>query len=160
MVQIAANLITMILIGSGRAAWTYVAWGLWWCLLSIERLLGWKPSHRLAAIVSGLITFHLVGLGWVLFRSPSFTAAGRFYQGLFSFNQLAWITYYLPSILFTAALILAIDLASKYRLSFSTGRLRVWRHAILFAAIFILGFLSILDYVRGADVRPFIYGQF
>jgi alginate O-acetyltransferase complex protein AlgI len=152
----------MTLIGLWHgAAWTYVAWGLWHgLLLSVERLLGWKPNHRLAAFVSGLVTFHLVGLGWVLFRSPSFTAAGRFYQGLFSFDQLAWISYYLPSILFTAALIFAIDLASKYRLSLSAGHSRIWRHAIIFAAIFVLSFLSILDYVRGTDVRPFIYGQF
>jgi alginate O-acetyltransferase complex protein AlgI len=162
MVQIAANLLTMTLIGLWHgAAWTYITWGLWHgVLLTIERLLGWKPSHRVSAFVSGLITFHLVGLGWVLFRSPSFTAAVRFYQGLFSFNQLAWLTHYAPSILFTAGLVFGIDLASKDRLMLSTERLRFLRHAIIIAALFVVGFLSILGYIRGTDVRPFIYGQF
>ena len=162
MVQITANLVTMTLIGLWHgAAWTDVAWGLWHgVLLSIERLQGWKPSGRLAAFVSGLITFHLVGLGWVLFRSPSFAAAGRFYQGLFSFNQLVWIKNYLPSILFTAVLIFGTDLASKHQIFLSTGRFRIWRHAIILAVGFILGFLSILSFVRGTDIRPFIYEQF
>jgi len=161
-IQTAANLITMTVIGFWHgAAWTYIAWGLWHgILLTGERLLGWKPNRRWTGVLSGVITFHLVGLGWILFRSPSFAAAGEFLQGLVSFYQMEWLVHYLPSILITAALVFGLDLFQSGRIHISSNRSLFLRRVMVVAAVFVLGFLFVLQYARGSDIRPFIYGQF
>jgi D-alanyl-lipoteichoic acid acyltransferase DltB (MBOAT superfamily) len=78
-----ANLaITMVLGGLWHgAAWTFVAWGaLHGAGLAIERALGVtaETSARrrgLLRVAGGLLTFHLVLAGWVLFRARTFGAA-------------------------------------------------------------------------------------
>ncbi len=114
-IQTFANLVTMILIGFWHgAAWIFVAWGIWHgLLLVIENILRLKPKLKTATIIRGVLTFHLVGIGWVLFGSLSFEAAWRFLIGLFSFTQMSWLPHYLPSILLTAGLVFGIDLLSR-----------------------------------------------
>ena len=58
---------------------------------------------------AGLVTFHLVALGWLLFRADSLASAGRFLAGLVSAQQMQWLAYYAPGVLFTAALVLGLD---------------------------------------------------
>lgn len=93
-------LITMFIGGLWHGAgWTFILWGLWHgILLSMNHVLLKKQrffsSHPfLSGFFSrfiGLpITFLLVALGWVLFRSASIEAAFNIYQGLllpFSIN--------------------------------------------------------------------------
>ena len=81
-------LVTMLLGGLWHgAAWTFVAWGAYHG--------GWLAVHR--AIVERrqgpprtprwfrrLVTFHLVALGWVLFRAGTFENVGRVLRGLFA----------------------------------------------------------------------------
>lgn len=61
------------------AAWTFVLFGLYHGLLyAIERLLNWRPSERPSGwkdLPSMLITFLLVLIGFVIFRSPSVSFA-------------------------------------------------------------------------------------
>jgi len=72
---------TMLLGGLWHgAAWTFVVWGgLHGTYLAVERWLkgrfsGWKPGP--AAIVAlGLLTYVLVNITWVFFRSKDFTVA-------------------------------------------------------------------------------------
>src|SRR5512143_732353 len=106
MVHIAANLVTMTLIGLWHgAAWTYVAWGLWHgLLLSLESFYIFKPERRWQRLVMGVVTFHIVGVGWILFRAGSFSVAWHFLSSLVAFNQMRWLPYYLPSILTTGGL--------------------------------------------------------
>jgi alginate O-acetyltransferase complex protein AlgI len=162
LVQVLANLITMLLIGIWHGAgWTFVLWGLWhgvW--ISLDRLLNWKPNHRLAGFLSGLLTFHLVGLGWIMFNSVSVPASVNFYNGLFAFDQMAWMAYYLPSIVIPLAILFGIDLAQKYSLVLRLNRIPLLRDSIIVATIFLLLALQLLSLARGTDLRPFIYGQF
>jgi len=158
LIQIVANLVTMLLIGLWHgAAWSFIAWGAWHgILLSIERLLNLKPVRRWQSTLTALLTFHLVGVGWVLFRSSSFIAAGRFLAGLFSFQQMQWLPHYLPAIFLAGGLTLALDLWESERL-----RLPGWLRAVVtIAALVTLLALLTLSVVRGSDARPFIYGQF
>lgn len=161
-VQISANLITMTLIGLWHGAgWTFVIWGFWHgLLLSIDAITGIKPVHRWQKIIMGVITFHLVGVGWVLFGAGSFPAALHYLTGLFEFQQMGWITHYLPSILFTAILVFGIDL-------YQVGKLRVpylykynWRPVVVVAGVVVITALTLLNMAHGAEARPFIYGQF
>jgi len=72
----------MITMGLGGlwhgAAWTFVAWGVYHGLLLAGQRV-WRGSRRSAAavqwgagqrILATVVTFHLVCMGWLLFRSP------------------------------------------------------------------------------------------
>ena len=83
-------MITMLLGGLWHGAqWTFVAWGgFHGVLLCIERVFGIghteKPRAALAVAARVALTFGLVTLAWVLFRSPSFGVALTVYRALFA----------------------------------------------------------------------------
>jgi D-alanyl-lipoteichoic acid acyltransferase DltB (MBOAT superfamily) len=158
-VQAAVTLVTMILIGLWHGAgWTFAAWGAWHgLLLALDRLLGWKPHTRWQQAVSAGVTFHLVGLGWVLFGSESPAAAGRFLAGLFSLNQLATLPLFVFPVLAAGALVFGIDLAAARRW---LERWPGWRAALAAAAVVVILSLWLLRFAGGAQARPFIYGRF
>jgi alginate O-acetyltransferase complex protein AlgI len=160
--QVAANLTTMTLIGLWHgAAWTYVAWGFWHgILISAERLFNLKPVRRSARWAQGLLTFHLIAVGWVLFRAESFASAGRFLTGMLSFQQLAWLPRYLPPVLLAGALTLGIDLVSGNFIVPSPSFRRVLRPVLVTACVLVLVCLALLQVLRGVAPQPFIYGQF
>jgi D-alanyl-lipoteichoic acid acyltransferase DltB (MBOAT superfamily) len=76
--------ITMLLGGLWHGAnWTFIAWGAVHGLaLSVERMLGARNLHDRAMSPLErwcriLVTFHIVCLGWVLFRSPTIAHAAE-----------------------------------------------------------------------------------
>ena len=73
-------MLTMLLGGLWHgAAWTFVLWGgLHGAVLILERVLGVrdrKSRTALEATLRGLLTFHLVCLGWIFFRAEDLGAA-------------------------------------------------------------------------------------
>jgi alginate O-acetyltransferase complex protein AlgI len=81
-------MLTMVLGGLWHgAAWTFVAWGAYHgALLSLERLAGLNGRERRGGwryVTRVAVTFCLVCLGWVLFRSPTFAVASAAYRQLF-----------------------------------------------------------------------------
>jgi len=86
--------ITMFLGGLWHgASWTFIAWGCYHgFLLAIERL--WKDrGYRIfiPLVFQTMITYVLVLLGWVLFRSTSFSEAIVMYRALFGVNGMGVI---------------------------------------------------------------------
>ena len=87
-------MITMLLGGLWHGAnWTFVAWGgLHGAYLAVERLLGIDKLER-DQLTSGqawlrrILTFHLVCLSWVLFRSPNFHHAAKTVWRILTFAQ-------------------------------------------------------------------------
>jgi alginate O-acetyltransferase complex protein AlgI len=83
-------MLTMLLGGLWHGAqWTFVAWGAFHgVMLCIERVLGIGhervPARGLVALLRVIITFVIVCLAWVLFRSPSFGDAAATYRALFA----------------------------------------------------------------------------
>lgn len=158
-----ATLITMTLIGFWHGpAWTFIAWGFWHGIgIIIERVLKIEPHNRWGRIAMGCITFHLTGIGWVLFRAGGFSEAIRFFGGLFRFEQMEWLCLYLPSILIALSLSFFIDLSSIIR---SNPVLNTWakrlRPILIIAALILISTLSLLEHLRGDLIQPFIYGQF
>ncbi len=75
-------MITMVLGGLWHgAAWTFVLWGAFHGAgLVTEHALGGRL--RTAAWLRWLVTFHLIVLGWILFRSESVALAGTFLEQL------------------------------------------------------------------------------
>jgi D-alanyl-lipoteichoic acid acyltransferase DltB (MBOAT superfamily) len=160
-------LLTMLLGGLWHgAAWHFVAWGGYHGLLlgvhracrgALDRLtIGSATRQRAVHLLSTLFTFHLVCLGWLLFRADSLSHAlslvGRFggpwHVGLAS----AWL---LPLTVLAGPLLL-MQLAQA-----KSGKLNVVQQMplVLRAAVYAGLFLVVV--VFGEDFgRPFIYFQF
>ena len=81
---------TMVLGGLWHgASWTFAGWGAWHgaLLVAHQSLPGW--DRRLTPFWQRNVTFLLVTLGWVLFRSHSFIQAGGWFAGLLGAHGLA-----------------------------------------------------------------------
>ena len=76
------------------ASWNFVLWGTYHGFFQIaDRLCMTKVLDRLGRVLSMILTFVVVAIGWVLFRSESLGDALHVYQALFSFQgdaNLAW----------------------------------------------------------------------
>ncbi len=83
-------MLTMLLGGLWHGAqWTFVAWGAFHgVMLCIERVLGIGHERSavrgLVMVARVVLTFVIVSLAWVLFRSPSFGSAAAVYRALFA----------------------------------------------------------------------------
>ncbi|HEY2475053.1 MAG TPA: MBOAT family protein [Candidatus Cybelea sp.] len=90
-------MITMLLGGLWHGAqWTFVAWGaVHGVALCVERMLGVGRERAgprgVMVAVRVLLTFLIVTLAWVLFRSPSFAVALTVYHALFAGGAGAWM---------------------------------------------------------------------
>jgi hypothetical protein len=158
-------MITMLLGGLWHgAAWTFVLWGgLHGAVLALER---WLESRREARgvervdtlgrrVLRRVVIFHVVCLGWVLFRSDSLSSALGVLERLGSFGPVAAIT--------PAVVILIIGgLGAQYLPS--DLRLRLRRSFVSLQpvpmALALGGFLLVLDALGPEGVAPFIYFQF
>lgn len=79
-------ILTMALIGLWHGlSWTFLLWGVYYgCLLAIHaQFRGAGEGSTWQQIASRVVTFFLVMLGWVLFRSPSVQIAIAVYAALF-----------------------------------------------------------------------------
>jgi len=75
-------LITMILVGFWHgASWTFIIWGLYHGILLVLYRVAKKAfsaikiniNQRVSFLISAIITFNLICLGWLIFRVESFT---------------------------------------------------------------------------------------
>ena len=152
-------LLTMMLGGLWHgAAWTFVAWGTYHgLLLAIHRVVSRRrPAQArspLGAALATLGTFHLVVLGWVLFRAPSMLA------GLVALLRLATPGYAMTRAASEAAIIVVVAIllhcgpgASRFRERFV--RLSPVLQGTLYATATIVAF-----FIAPASER-FIYFQF
>ena len=161
-VQIIVTLVTMTLIGIWHgAAWTFVAWGVWHgLLLSVNQQIGWSLARRWQKLGLGIVTFHLVGVGWILFGSSSLETAGKFLRGMLIFSGPQEWGYYLPPVLFCAFLVFGIDLIQGNLLRAPALIQPAVKPIFWIAGIVLLICLALIFQANGGDARPFIYGQF
>ena len=165
-VQAGVTMLTMVLIGVWHgAAWTFVVWGAWqgtW--LIVEQRLRPKPERWITRILWSVMTFHLIGIGWIFFGSSSLAAALRFLQGLFVFDQPSWLFYYGPSVVVTALVVIGIDLFQSGQVEQAAKPVYelIQRHQVILtiAASTLLVLLYLLMQAHGEFGRPFIYGKF
>jgi alginate O-acetyltransferase complex protein AlgI len=160
-VQTAANVATMLLIGLWHGATgNYLAWGLWhgtW--LSVDRLLNLKPVRRWQNALLAVLNFHIIGVGWVVFRAGSLVAAMRFLAGLVSFSQLDWWRHYLPAVVVAGGLVLGLDWGARLWAAVP-ARLKAWQPAVVIAALVAVLGLMLIRAADGVEALPFIYGRF
>ncbi len=112
-------MVTMLLGGLWHgASWTFVAWGLWnGVYLACYRLFGggrpdlsWprRPALVVRDLVMVVVTFHLIAVAKVLFRSPDFGTARDVIAGILAVDGLLVVG---PAHVFLASgAMLALDL--------------------------------------------------
>jgi alginate O-acetyltransferase complex protein AlgI len=154
-------MITMLLGGLWHgAAWTFVIWGaLHGAVLCLERLGGaLKPRDwpNVPKLIGLLITFHVVCLGWIFFRSESFAGAVAFLGGFVHPGDGPMI--FTPLALALILMGLAIHAAPPRLLdSLATRAARLPMPAM---AAGLAATVLLVDAMRPQGIAPFIYFQF
>jgi D-alanyl-lipoteichoic acid acyltransferase DltB (MBOAT superfamily) len=162
--------ITMFLGGLWHgAAWNFGVWGLLHGIyLAGHRMilrekkpdLSWPGTFNGWAgdIIKIFLTFHLVALTWVLFRSPDFPSALVYLKGLFRFHQVTDLS---AAVLFAGSLMIALDVAQTWSRSHTwlTDRheVRIVRYSVA-QLLFVSVLTASIAHIQ--TITPFIYFQF
>ncbi len=152
------NLAIVMLLGGlwHGAAWTFVVWGgIHGALLAAERLVQYRPVSGVARFAGIIVTFHLVAISWVFFRSPDFASAGLFFRGMFDVSSLTIITSLFVAI---KSLLLVVFFVIIERFSRHRTFLSLRSKTTLLTGIVIYGFFFFL--FGNFEESPFIYFQF
>ena len=154
--------LTMVLGGLWHgAAWTFVIWGAFhglllawerWRTESSEYARAETPASR---GIRRFVTFHLVCLGWVLFRADSMSRVGEILGRLFDWGPAPAVT---PTVLVLIAGGIAVQyIPGDWRLRMQAAFSHL-RPVAMTAAL--ASFLLVLDGFGPEGVAPFIYFQF
>ncbi|HEY1224544.1 MAG TPA: MBOAT family protein [Brevundimonas sp.] len=151
--------ITMLLGGLWHgAAWTFVAWGALHGGVQVIERLGRKAfgdRKVIPTILGVLITFHIVCLGWILFRAETWGIAVAMLEGLGRFTPALMVTPLLLTLIVGG---LAMHWLPPRAIEGVAERLKTAPSltlAILIGVAFLL-----VEAVRPDGVAPFIYFQF
>ncbi len=172
------NLFLTMLIGGlwHGAAWTFVVWGAlhggylaferWWKsestggLEPLVRLRAWQaarppvsPARR--AWMGRLITFHVVCLGWVFFRAPTFKEAVSVLTRLTAIGTGTGVNLVVVAtiVVFLASQFVPTDAVGRAQARFSL--LAPWQQGLALA-----GFILVTNALSPTGVAPFIYFAF
>jgi D-alanyl-lipoteichoic acid acyltransferase DltB (MBOAT superfamily) len=164
----AFNLLLTMLFGGlwHGASSSFVLWGFaHGLLLCVEKALA-GPLQRLRATRGGrvlavVVTFHLVALLWIPFRSGSLTLSADIVRRIASDFQPAHVLSVLHArALLLATLALGMLLASTSLAPIERLAERFARAPLLLRAALALGAIQLTLELRSADIQPFIYFQF
>ncbi len=154
------------------AAWTFVAWGIWFCLLLLgEKFLWGRFLQKLPAWVGHGYTLFAVVISWVFFRSASIGNAFSYLGAMFGIgsSHMLWCEDSVYELLqygvfFLLCAVGSLPLVSIWR-SFCTKWEQKGGVSLLFRIwvpkFFVLG-VMVLSYMKLAtgSFNPFIYFQF
>ncbi len=165
-------LLTMLLGGLWHgAALRFVVWGalhgvalalhkMWLAVVPGAKILGkdMNPVMRLMGIV---FTFHLVCLGWLVFRADSMQSAGLMLHQIFS----AFNSELIPQVVagYSGAFLL---IAIGYLLHAVPDRGDHWLRGVITRAPMglqvgmLVGMIWLVMQIKSSDIQPFIYFQF
>ena len=152
------------------ANWTFILWGsLYGVLIIVEKLADWPKrlmaSRRLQAL-GWFATMFFVVLGWVLFRAPDLTSAGRYLAAMFGFGATEFVGGETVFEFGEMAVLLAVGAAAsvpwipwlRARLAAMPRALGLLEIAgrIALVALFFVG----ISYLAMNSHNPFIYFNF
>lgn len=147
-------MITMLLGGLWHgASWTFVAWGLYHGMLLLATRHGRRILLLWPAALRQVTTFVLVVIGWVLFRSDSFSMASGLLTAMFSWKPDGHLD---ARTSLTALLFVAGSLA---HFGPNTFELRHEWHPVQALALGVL-LLTCIVVIYGGQQSPFLYFQF
>ena len=151
--------ITMLLGGLWHgAAWTFLAWGaLHGGVQVIERLgrAAFGDRKVVPTVIGVLVTFHVVCLGWILFRAENFDLAMAMLQGL---GRVGPVTALTPLLLTLIVGGLAMHWLPPRAIEGVAERLKAAPSVTL--GLLIGAAILLVEAVRPEGVAPFIYFQF
>ncbi|MEQ7155857.1 MBOAT family O-acyltransferase [Brevundimonas aurifodinae] len=151
--------ITMLLGGLWHgAAWTFVAWGaLHGGVQVIERLgrAAFGDRKVIPTWIGVIVTFHIVCLGWILFRSESFPMAMEVLAGLGRFEAATMVTPFLLTLIVGGLLM-------HWLPPRAVEGIATWLKPApsLTMGLLVGAALLLVEAVRPDGVAPFIYFQF
>lgn len=149
-------MITMLLGGLWHgAAWTFIAWGaLHGAVQAVERV--WRDGKAgLPHWLGVIVTFHIVCLGWILFRAESFDLALQMLEG---FTRMAPVMVLTPFLLSLIAGGIAMHWLPPRAVEGMAVRLKDAPAITMGVLIGIM--ILLVEAVRPDGVAPFIYFQF
>jgi alginate O-acetyltransferase complex protein AlgI len=148
------------------AAWTFVVWGAWHGLfLVLDRMFLLKATERVGRLPRIALTFVVVTLGWVLFRSGTLPGALQMLEAMLGLGARAPLVapapeFWLPlaaAILFSFFALL--PRGARVQQHVYAGAPRLPGHLALTAATLALFVLSLSD-ITASGFSPFIYFRF
>jgi D-alanyl-lipoteichoic acid acyltransferase DltB (MBOAT superfamily) len=152
-------MITMLLGGLWHgAAWTFIAWGaLHGAVQAVERV--WRHfrdgkaglPHWLGVIV----TFHIVCLGWILFRAESFDLAMQMLEGLTRMGPIMVLTPFLLALIVGGIAMHWLPPRAVEGLA-----VRVKEAPAITMGVLVGVMILLVEAMRPEGVAPFIYFQF
>jgi D-alanyl-lipoteichoic acid acyltransferase DltB (MBOAT superfamily) len=148
--------LTMLLGGLWHgAAWPFVLWGAFHGIgLIAEHALGGRVQAP--SWLRWLVTFHLIVLGWILFRSPTVDGAGEFLSRLLAPGPAT--LWSLPVVL-AIVVVIGLQLLPTDRVEAAQVRLEKLRPAALATGLAVTVLLAGAT-VSSEGVAPFIYFRF
>ena len=151
-------MITMLLGGMWHgAAWKFVAWGgLHGAGLVAERW--WKPwsVERVGRVLAVLIVFHIVCLGWILFRADSFQTVVIFLKAMVQgHGDETQVTPFTLALIVLGLALHAVPRDMPGRIARVSAAMPAWTWGVT-AGVGI----AMIDAIGPGGVAPFIYFQF
>ena len=152
-------MITMLLGGLWHgAAWTFIAWGaLHGAVQAVERV--WRHFREgkagLPHWLGVIVNFHIVCLGWILFRAESFDLAMQMLEGL---TRMAPIMVLTPFLL--ALIVGGIAMHWLPPRAVEGLAVRVKDAPAITMGVLVGGMILLVEAMRPEGVAPFIYFQF
>lgn len=168
------NLWTVFLISGlwHGANWTYIIWGIYHgFFLLADKIFLIGISKRLGKTLNIYLTFFLVMIGWIFFRSENMSFAIKYLQKLFAFSPANLSTPYIPMTdLFTNRGMFVIIIAALISFTPESFVSKVkekvlcqWRETRVFwlkiGVVFLFFLLSFAALVNNS-FKPFIYLRF
>jgi alginate O-acetyltransferase complex protein AlgI len=150
------------------ANWTFIIWGIYHGLfLLLDRVFWVKLSSKFPKLINVMITFFVVNIGWVLFRSENIGYAWQYMGSMFDFtninNVLPQYTLVLTKdiivVFIIAMAIIAIPAASVFWDVYNKFR-KIYKGPYVYEGLTII--LLILAFCKMANTAysPFIYFRF
>ena len=148
------------------AAWTFIFWGAYhgfWLIL--DRLGFEKILSRLGKWISAIITFFIVAVGWVFFRSDDIRYALRFIKRLFLGSNNGESLDLSPDFWFSLGLAILFSFFTLIPL-FKKVQEAVYNRSydlkgtVISAGISVILFMICISYITASNFNPFIYFRF
>ena len=152
-------MITMLLGGLWHgAAWTFIAWGaLHGAVQAVERV--WRHFREgkagLPHWLGVIVTFHIVCLGWILFRAESFDLAMQMLEGLTRAAPIMVLTPFLLALIVGGIAMHWLPPRAVEGLA-----VRVKEAPAITMGVLVGVMILLVEAMRPEGVAPFIYFQF
>lgn len=148
------------------ASWNYVLWGAFHGLfLILDRMFLLRILDKLGSVISIVLTFFIVTVGWAIFRMEDFSQMQVVLYKMFSFDFSSTIQLNAEYwVLLLIAIVFSIFTAFKFGKNIEQAvyfqpQATIGRHFILFAIALLL-FIASLASITASDFNPFIYFRF